>query len=73
MKISVYNDWDHVPKAEFEAEDNVVLAWDGEYRKGDIIEFSALEPENFYVMMVDAAIDPAICYIVRETILFTVP
>ena len=73
MKISVYNDWDHIPKAEFEAEDNAVLAWDGEYRKGDIIEFSGLEPGLFYVVKVDAAIDPAIVYIEQETVLFTVP
>ena len=34
MKISVYNDWDHVPKAEAGGEEEVILAWDGEYRKG---------------------------------------
>ncbi|MCR4756382.1 MAG: carbohydrate-binding protein [Butyrivibrio sp.] len=73
MKISVYNDWDHVPKAESEGQDNVVLAWDGEYRKGDIIEFSGIEPDNFYVVKVDAAIDPALVYIAQETVLFTVP
>ena len=73
MKISVYNDWDHVPKAESEGQDNVVLAWDGEYRKGDIIEFSGIEPDNFYVVKVDAAIDPALVYITEETVLFTVP
>ena len=42
MKIEVYNDWDHMNKAEAEGENQAVLAWDGEYRKGDGIEFSAL-------------------------------
>ena len=60
MKISVYNDWDHVPKAEAEGPDEAVLAWDGEYRKGDIIEFSGLEPGRFYMVKVDAAIETSL-------------
>ena len=59
MKVSVYNDWDHVAKAEAAGEDEVVLAWDGEYRKGDIIEFADIEPGKFYVVKVDAAVDEA--------------
>lgn len=73
MKIAVYNDWDHVPKAEAEDEENVVLAWDGEYRKGDIIEFSGLTPDSYYVVKVDAAVDEAFVYITQEKVLFTVP
>ena len=73
MKVSVYNDWDHVPKAEAEGEKAVVLAWDGEYRKGDIIEFSGVEPGNFYVVKVDAAVDEAFCLIEQDTVLFPVP
>ena len=73
MKISVYNDWDHVPKAESSGEDEVTLAWDGEYRKGDIIEFSEITPDEFYVVKVDATIDPALVLIKEETVLFTVP
>ncbi len=73
MKISVYNDWDHVDKAASSGTDNVVLAWDGEYRKGDIIEFSGLEPGNFYVVKVDAAIDPSLVLIEQETVTYTVP
>ncbi|MBE5826928.1 MAG: carbohydrate-binding protein [Butyrivibrio sp.] len=73
MKISVYNDWDHVPKAEAVGEDEVILAWDGEYRKGDIIEFSGIRPGEFYVVKVDATIDPALVLIKEETVLFTVP
>ncbi len=73
MKISVYNDWDHIPKAEAEDEENVVLAWDGEYRKGDIIEFSGMEIGSFYVVKVDAAIDESLVLIKEETVLYTVP
>ena len=73
MKISIYNDWDHVPKAEAEGEAEVILAWDGEYRNGDIIEFSGITPDEFYVVKVDATIDPALVLIKEETVLFTVP
>ena len=73
MKISVYNDWDHIPKAETAGAEEAVLAWDGEYRKGDIIEFSGLTPDAFYVVKVDAAVDEAFVYITQETVLFTVP
>ena len=73
MKVSVYNDWDHVAKAEAEGEEAVVLAWDGEYRKGDIIEFSGIEPGNFYVVKADAAVDEAFCFIEQDTVLFPVP
>jgi hypothetical protein len=73
MKISIYNDWDHVPKAEAVGDDEVVLAWDGEYRKGDIIEFSGITPEEFYVVKVDATIDPSLVLIKEETVLYTVP
>ena len=73
MKISVYNDWDHIPKAESEGEGLVVLAWDGEYRKGDIIEFSGIVPDCFYMVKVDAAIEESLVLIKEETVLFTVP
>ena len=73
MKVSVYNDWDHVAKAEAEGEEAVVLAWDGEYRKGDIIEFSGIEPGNFYVVKADAAVDEAFCFIEQDTVMFPVP
>ena len=73
MKITVYNEWDHVPKAEASSEKIAVLAWDGEYRKGDIIEFSGLDVDAFYVVKVDAAIDPALVLVKEETVLYTVP
>ena len=73
MKISVYNDWDHVAKAEAEGPDEAVLAWDGEYRKGDIIEFSDLEPGRFYMVKVDAAIETSLVLVKQESVLYTVP
>ena len=73
MQIQVYNDWDHVPKALEQGTDQVVLAWDGEYRKGDVIEFDGLEPGHFYVVRADAALDEALVYVTCETILYPVP
>lgn len=73
MKIEVYNDWDHVNKAEAEGENQVVLAWDGEYRKGDVIEFSGLETDRFYVIKVDAAIEESFVLVKTPNILYTVP
>lgn len=73
MIISVYNEWDHVDKAFSEGGDNVVLAWDGEYRKGDIIEFSGMTPGKYYVVKVDAAIDPALVMVEQESVMFPVP
>lgn len=73
MKITVFNEWDHVPKAEYEGEKNVVLSWDGEYRKGDVIEFSGLVPGNFYVVKVDAAVGTSLVLVDQETVDFVVP
>jgi hypothetical protein len=73
MKIEVYNEWDHVNKAEASASDNLVLTWDGEYRKGDIIEFSGMTAGNYYVVKVDAAIDPSLVLIEQESVTFPVP
>ncbi len=73
LKIEVYNDWDHVNKAQSEGETQTVLAWDGEYRKGDIIEFSGLKKDSFYAVKVDAAIEEALIYVKTENIIYTVP
>ena len=54
MKITVYNEWDHVPKAGAEGTEMAVLAWNGEYRKNDVLEFSGLEENSFYAVRVDA-------------------
>lgn len=73
MKISVYNDWDKVPKAEAEGAESVVLTWDGEYRKGDVIAFSGLTAGQFYVVKVDATMDDALVLVQKEEVLYQVP
>ena len=50
-----------------------MLAWDGEYRKGDIIEFSGIIPGKFYKVKVDAAIEESLVLIQTERVLYTVP
>ncbi len=73
MKIQVYNDWDHKPKAESSAEDNVVLAWDGEYRTGDVIEFSDIKPGLFYVVRIDATMSEALVLINKDIVRYPIP
>ena len=48
MKIEVHGAWGDVIKAQDEGDDSVVLAWEGEYRKDDYIEFKGLEKGAFY-------------------------
>ncbi len=73
MKITVYNDWDHVPKAGAEGEELAVLAWNGEYRKGDIIEFSGIVPGRYYAVRVDAAVSESLVLLTEETIFYPIP
>lgn len=73
LRIEIYNDWDHINKAEAAGEMQTVLAWDGEYRRGDIIEFSGLVPGKFYFVKVDAAIEGSLIYVQTEKIIYTVP
>ncbi len=73
MKIDIYNDWDKIPKVTAEGTDQVVLAWNGEYRKGDIIEFSGIKPGEFYAVRVDAAVPEALVLITEETVLYPIP
>ncbi|MCR5487233.1 MAG: carbohydrate-binding protein [Lachnospiraceae bacterium] len=73
MKIEVYNDWDHINKAEAEGEGQVLLSWDGEYRKGDIIEISGLCPGHYYMVNIDQAVGSALIYVMLEQIIYPVP
>ena len=73
MKITVYNDWDHLPKAEGEGEQQVILSWDGEYRKGDVIAFTDLLPDRFYMVQVDACVPEALVLIRSDEVLYPVP
>lgn len=73
LQIEIYNDWDHVNKAQASGETQAVLAWDGEYRKGDIIEFTGLVPGTFYRVQVDAAVGEALILVRTDRILYPVP
>lgn len=78
MKISVYDE-DHRLKTELESKDEgwakeaVLLHWDGEYRNGDVIEFTGLKPGSYYMVRVDAVMDEAFVLINKETVVYTVP
>jgi hypothetical protein len=73
MRITIYNDWDLVPKATASGEEEAILAWDGEYRNGDVIEFSGIEAGQFYVVSVDPAVGEALVYITADTVRYKVP
>ncbi len=73
MKISIYNEWDRIPHKEAEDEFELCLSYEGEYRKGDIIDISGLEPGRFYVVRIDQAMSPSIVYITKSRVLYPVP
>ncbi len=73
MKIEVFDNWSKSPKAAAEGEEVAVLAWNGEYRKGDYIGFADLEPGNFYFVRVDAAINESYVYLTEPTVRYTIP
>ncbi len=73
MKISIYNDWDHIPKAEAEGQEELCLSYEGEYRKGDIIDISGLVPGRFYVVRIDQVMAPSIVYITKSEVLYPIP
>ena len=73
MKITVYNEWDHVPKAGAEGTEMAVLAWNGEYRKNDVLEFSGLEENSFYAVRVDAVMQESLVYVTKSTVTFPIP
>ena len=73
MNISIYNDWDHIPKYTANGTDEAVLSFNGEYRKGDVIHISDLDPGKFYVMQLDAVLNPSVVYVTKEELLYPVP
>ena len=73
MKVSIYNDWDHIPKVTAEGDSEICLSFDGEYRKGDIIHFSGLTKNSFYIVQIDGAMVPSMVYITKEEVLYPVP
>ena len=73
MKITIYNDWDHIPKVTASSDRELTLSFDGEYRKGDIIEISELIPNRFYVIQIDSVMAPSIVYVTTDTIIYPIP
>lgn len=55
------------------SENQVVLAWKGEYEEGDKIIFRAGSTNAFYVIRLDDTMDEAFVYLTKETIVFDVP
>ncbi len=74
MRIAVHGKFHpEPPKAEMERDDRLVLCWEGEYRRGDYIDFEGLTPNTFYVIHADACLDASIIFVTSESIRYTVP
>lgn len=77
MKIAVIQAWQDAVRAEAEAPEEslcgAVLAWDGEYRKGDKLVLSGLKPGSIYAIKADAALEEALVYTEQESIIYEIP
>ena len=73
MKIEVHGAWGDVIKAQDEGDDSVVLAWEGEYRKDDYIEFKGLEKGAFYELKVDPTIEESLIFVTTDSFRYTIP
>ena len=73
MKIEVHGAWGDVIKAQEEAEESVVLAWEGEYRKDDYIDFKGLEPGTFYKLKIDPTIEESLIFVTTDSFRYTIP
>ena len=73
MKICIQNDWDQIAKASAEGKDQVVLVYEGEYKRNDVICFSGLEPRKLYVIGIDAAIPESCVYVTADQFRFVIP
>ena len=60
-------------KAGRTAQNQVVLAWKGEYEEGDHIRFLAAEVNHFYVIRVDDCMDEALVYVTKPEMDFIIP
>jgi len=60
-------------KARSEGENEVFLAWDGEYRAGDLIRVSGLQSGEFYAFSPDPAIERSTLYMTREEYVYRIP
>ena len=60
-------------KAEALGENQVVLAWEGQYEEGDQIILQMKETGKFYVIRLDDCLDESLVYLTREKLTYTVP
>ena len=60
-------------KAEALGENQVVLAWEGQYEEGDQIILQMKETGKFYVIRLDDCLDESLVYMTREKLTYTVP
>ena len=62
-----------VLKAEGCSENQVILAWKGEYEEGDKIIFHVGEVNRFYVIRLDDTMDESYVYVTKEEVVFDIP
>lgn len=60
-------------KAAAKGENQVVLAWKGQYEEGDRIVLQVPETGCFYVIRVDDTMDEAFVYMTREQLVYDIP
>lgn len=60
-------------KAAITGENQAILAWEGEYAKGDAITFGVPEVPQYYVLRVDDALEEAFVYLKEKTLVYDVP
>lgn len=74
MELSiVVKDKDGKTKAAVNGVNRVVLAWKGEYEKGDQIVFTVPETERFYIARADDTMDEAYIYMKARELIFDIP
>lgn len=72
LSITVKNRENEI-KAEHQGEDQVILAWKGEYEEGDQIEFTFPKTDCFYMIRVDDTMDESFIYAAKDRLVFAVP
>lgn len=60
-------------KAEGCGDNQVILAWKGEYEEGDKIIFRVAAVNRFYVIRLDDTMDESYVYVTKEEIVFDIP
>lgn len=60
-------------RGEARGEDQAILVFEQEYKKGDTIHLSVEESNCFYVVRIDDALDESLVYLTRPYMLYTIP